>query len=134
MEESRFDAWTRRRFGLALGGGLAALGLGARGGTVAGKKKKKRCRKLKQACQSGNRNRKCCNGLTCGESVAIPEGAHCCRKAQGICSDASECCSPALCDDGKCCFLEDAGPCTEDGDCCDELLCNTALKTCAQPA
>jgi hypothetical protein len=135
MDGSRFDAWTRRGIGLALGGGvISALGLSLRDdATAKKKKKKKRCKKLKQACQPGSKT-KCCQDLACGESVALPLGTHCLRRAQGACADASECLAPSLCDDGHCCFLEEDGPCSEDEDCCDTLLCNTSTNVCAQPA
>jgi hypothetical protein len=55
MEGSRFDAWTRRRFGLAAAGGVATLlGLGARDDTAAKKgknKNKKGCKKKSRKCR-----------------------------------------------------------------------------------
>ena len=133
MESSRFDAWTRRRFGLAVGGGAAALlGLSQLDDADA-KKKKKRCKKIKQACKAKGKKKRCCKKLTCGTSVAIPEGTHCCRKAPGTCTDATECCAPALCDDGACCFLAGDGPCTSDEQCCDFGVCNTDTGECGPP-
>jgi hypothetical protein len=129
MDASRFDAWTRRRFGLIAGGSIASLaGLSAIADSEAKKKKKKKkCKKLKNGCKTSGKKKRCCKGLTCGESVAIPEGTHCCRKAQGACTDATECCAPSLCNvgEGRCCILNGEGPCTADADCCDAgNVCN----------
>ena len=51
MDGSRFDAWTRRRFGLAAGGAIGSLlGLQIAGSDDAeAKKRKKRCRKLRRS-------------------------------------------------------------------------------------
>jgi hypothetical protein len=131
MDGSQFDAWTRRRVGLATGGLAAAL-LGLVQLEGAGAKK---CKTLKAACnpKAKNKKKKCCGNLKCGESVAIPEGTHCCRKAPGKCTDATECCAPALCNvgAGKCCFLDNEGPCKTSEDCCsDATTCNPETKKC----
>ncbi len=60
MDGSTFDAWTRRRFGLAAGGVLAALA--SLHGASAKKKRGKRCKKLCAGCKPGGK-RKCCDGL-----------------------------------------------------------------------
>jgi hypothetical protein len=136
MDGSRFDAWTRRRFGLVVGSGVASLaGLSALDDAEAKKKrkKKKKCKKIKNGCKTSGKKKRCCKGLTCGESVALPGGNHCCRQAQGACTDASECCAPSLCDDGFCCILVDQGPCTEDADCCDNGVCNLDTDLCETP-
>lgn len=119
MDASRFDAWTRRRFGLVVGTGIAALaGASARDDADAKKKrkrkKKKRCKKLKQPCGG---KKKCCKNLTCAESTANPDGKSCCHQPPGTCADATDCCGRALCEDGRCCF-DTGGPCTERADCC----------------
>jgi hypothetical protein len=55
MDGSGFDAWTRRRFGVAAGGATVALLAGTRSATVAkkNKKKKKRCKRIRAACSPG---------------------------------------------------------------------------------
>ena len=65
MDSSRFDTWTRRRFGLATGGMVATLARLASPADADAKnknkqkkktKKKQRCRKLGQICrQTGKR-------------------------------------------------------------------------------
>jgi hypothetical protein len=66
MDETRFDAWTRRRFGLAAGGLLAAtLGLGFQGTSA----KKKHCGKHETKC-----GKKCVKGTCCPDK---PCGAGC---------------------------------------------------------
>jgi hypothetical protein len=76
MDSSRFDAWTRRRFGLAAGGFAAAL-LGVTLGIDTDAKKKKRkkakkpqlnafgCLDVSQAC--GGSSSKCCSGICQGK-------------------------------------------------------------------
>ena len=98
MNASRFDAWTRRRFGLTAGGLLAALpafALPER--TVASKKKrKKRCRKLGRACAGGKR--KCCGELKCGSTGFAGELPKvCCKTAGKPCGDDRDCCEGLGC-------------------------------------
>lgn len=135
MDGSRFDAWTRRRFGLVMGGGVASLlGLVIGDGAEAkhGKgKHKKRCKKLKQGCQPSNKHKKCCKkqDLICGEILGLG-GKHCCRKVQGECSDASDCCGDFICDqaNGKdaektfCCGAAERD-CGGNDDCCIGFSC-----------
>jgi hypothetical protein len=106
MDASRFDAWTRRRFGLAVGGVAAALfGLAERGEVAAKKrhKKKKRCRKLGDACTQGSKH-KCCNGATCdlvGDGGVLQ--TFCCHENGGACTEDVECCQGNFCGvDGIC--------------------------------
>ncbi len=104
MREAPFDAWTRRRFGLATGGGLAALlGALALGDTDAKKnrkKRKKRCRKLGNFCKPGSK-RKCCGDLKCNrESSVNPAKKLCCKTAGNVCSKTAqepECCAGLTC-------------------------------------
>jgi hypothetical protein len=66
MGDSRFDAWTRRRFGLATGGMLAtALGLG-RHETTAKKHKPKKCKKSELTCGKKCVKGECCASDDCG--------------------------------------------------------------------
>ncbi len=123
MDASRFDAWTRRRLGLAVGGGLASLaGLSLLGDAEARnkrKKKKKRCKKSLQPCGG---KKKCCKEFTCGDTLTT-QGNVCCKPLQGTCTEASECCGDFICDDisgltgTRCCGVTDRA-CTVNQDCC----------------
>jgi hypothetical protein len=139
MDASRFDAWTRRRFGLVVGSGTASLlGLSVLGDAEAKKKhkhkKKKKCRKSLQTC--GGKKKKCCKSLTCGDSLTFPDSKVCCKPLQGTCEDQTECCGDTICtnvdglDGEHCCVVIDK-PCTEDHDCCTGLVCDTGgTDTC----
>jgi hypothetical protein len=88
MDGSRFDAWTRRHFGL-VAGTLAAslLGIAARDDADAKKKKnrkkKKRCKTLFQGCNP-KKKRRCCQSLAC----EAPTGS----SAKRCCIDDNESC------------------------------------------
>ena len=64
MDSARFDTWTRRRFGLAVGA-LSALLLRAPQREAAGKKRKKRCKKSEKRCGKKCVKGKCCPGKAC---------------------------------------------------------------------
>ncbi|CAA9547701.1 MAG: hypothetical protein AVDCRST_MAG59-1423 [uncultured Thermomicrobiales bacterium] len=102
MDDSKFDAWTRRGFGRAAGGAAASLlglaGLDTAGTGVAGAADRARCRKVTRSCSA---TKPCCGDLTCGRSV-IREGKFCCRKGTARCQDSKDCCAPALCTDNRC--------------------------------
>ena len=121
MDGSRFDAWTRRRFGLAAGGLAGTLfALVAPDDAVLskrGKKKKKRCKRAGQGCTSGKR-RKCCPHLVC-QSIEARGGAKlCCREVGGSCSlETEECCS-GLCDGAECFCKNINSTCEFDANCC----------------
>ena len=67
MDDSRFDAWTRRRFGLATGGLLAtALGLGLHE-TSAKKHQPKKCKKRELKCGKKCVKGGCCPGTSCDD-------------------------------------------------------------------
>jgi hypothetical protein len=104
MEDSRFDAWTRRGFGLALGGlaGRVASFPGA-WPTDAEAKSKKRCRKLQQACKPNGKKKRCCKGqgLLC-EIVVGLNGRFCCRSVGAACTEKTDCCGFLECVDGAC--------------------------------
>jgi hypothetical protein len=93
MDDSRFDVWTRRRFGLAAGG-LAAILLGDE--AVAKKKRKKRCRKKGANCGG---KRKCCRRLRCAETgeVGIPVRRCCTDDPTATCRSDADCCLPLAC-------------------------------------
>jgi hypothetical protein len=94
MEGSRFDAWTRRRFGLAAGGVAGSLfGLLAREAAESKKKKRKRCIKVGKVCKQGGK-RKCCGKLKCRlveNNVGL--AFHCCKSNGVKCGNPTECCS-----------------------------------------
>ena len=93
MDDTRFDAWTRRRFGLAAGGVLAPLlGLARTEQAVA----RKRCRKLGKPCVIGGR--RCCKGRTCG---GPPPDRFCCKQGGESCKKPRHCCN-LTCFRGKC--------------------------------
>jgi hypothetical protein len=106
MDGSQFDAWTRRRFGLAAGGLTAALlGIGLIEDASAKKKrrrkKKKRCKKLGDTCKQGGK-RKCCKGTRCdlvGNDSILQ--TFCCHD-EGPCSETADCCQGHVCDNGTC--------------------------------
>jgi len=126
MDASRFDAWTRRRLGLVVGGGIASLaGLSLLEDAEAKKKKKKRCRKSLQPCGG---KKKCCKELTCDDTLGT-EGNVCCKPLQGTCADQSECCGETICDDvqglsGLRCCVVVGEPCTATQDCCGNNACS----------
>jgi hypothetical protein len=100
MDDTHFDAWTRRRFGLTAGG-FAATVLGLAGiedaQTAKKKKRKKRCKKLGDGCKPGSK-RKCCGTLKCDQISFEPSSkTRCCRKVDHPCNDSLDCC------DGLCC-------------------------------
>ena len=64
MDGTRFDAWTRRRFGAVAGGLAGSLLMLAGHDDAEAKKKKKKCKKLGQPCQPGGK-RKCCHHNLC---------------------------------------------------------------------
>ena len=116
MDDTRFDALTRRRFGLASGGLLATLlGLAGTGDRVAAKHKhrkhqkhKRRCQQLGQLCFPDDKDA-CCGKLHCGPvpSLApvpvVPNRGViledvCCQRAGGKCRpDKNDCCAPLGC-------------------------------------
>ena len=94
MDGSRFDLWTRRRFGMAAGGATVALLAGTRSATVAkkNKKKKKRCKRLLDPCSPGGK-RKCCKTLTCLPQTFMGSDFRCCKPLNASCGADDECCT-----------------------------------------
>src|SRR5262245_41081477 len=96
LDGSRFDAWTRRRLGLAAGGFVASL-LALVGVDAAakkkGKKKKQRCRKLGEFCTPGG-SQKCCDNQRCGRPTGSADPTRCCHPGGVPCSatTAGSCC------------------------------------------
>ena len=100
MDGTRFDGWTRRRFGVAAGGmAVALLGPGRATGSEAQKHKrrKKRCQKLGEACVPGGK-RRCCHGRACGGPL---EARFCCKQGGEPCAGPGACCN-LTCVDGFC--------------------------------
>jgi hypothetical protein len=136
MNASRFDAWTRRRFGLVAGGLTASL-LGLIEPEVAEARK---CKDLRQKC---GKNKPCCKkkNLKCREVLDDPDNKRCCRPVQGKCAEANECCGDFICDDiagqvgTRCCGAE-GRPCAEQDDCCDSFFCVTSSDglVCSSPS
>ncbi len=125
MDGSRFDAWTRRRFGLAAGGFAGALrGLMGFDGAVAkkGKKRKRRCKRAGQGCGSGKR-RKCCKNLVCQPIEARGGAKLCCREVGGSCSLENNVCCSGLCNGIECFCKTVGGNCDFDANCCTPLTC-----------
>jgi hypothetical protein len=86
MNDTRFDAWTRRRVGVTAGGAAASLlGLTRLPSTA-----KKRCKRLGKPCVPGGR--RCCNGRTCG---GPPESRFCCKQGGEPCEKNRHCCNLA---------------------------------------
>lgn len=97
MDGSRFDAWTRRKFGIVVGGFAAALL--ALGSTDEGdarkrrRKRRKRCKRLRAGCTPGGK-RTCCGELICSTYSATGEvPPRCCKPPREPCAAFDECCS-----------------------------------------
>jgi hypothetical protein len=113
MDSKRFDAWTRRRFGLGAGG-LAASLLGLQDLNEAkGKKNNKhkhqgkhkhkgqKCKQAGTGCKP--KKRRCCGTLSC-QAVPGFGGKRCCAGGGAQCSQSQECCS-GICAQGACAFV-----------------------------
>jgi hypothetical protein len=104
VEGTRFDSWTRRRFGLATGSAAAAglLGLFGAAGTEAknnNNNKKKKCRKLGQTCNENKKNQSCCNDKQlCANVSGLGSGNFCCKQLNQSCSVSTDCCGKNVCD------------------------------------
>jgi hypothetical protein len=100
MNDSHFDAWTRRRFSLTAGGlGAALLGLIAPSDTAARHHHhKKRCIKLSHACTPGGK-RKCCGKHICDEVDELGSGTFCCveNNIGRACTRDQDCCTNGAC-------------------------------------
>ena len=142
MNDTHFDAWTRRRFGIAASGVMAALLAATARNEMAAKRDKRkkrrrrqksrnqRCLDLHQHCRPGGGvKRHCCAGLTCDKAVAL-DGllTQCCRQPQDVCTDTSDCCYPASCDQvtgltGRHCCRQRQATCSAHTECCGDLRC-----------
>lgn len=109
MDDIRFDAWTRRRFGIAAGGAVAALialvspDQGA--ARKKGKKKKKRCLDIGVSCTTGGRP--CCGALRCDSAGGGGPNTFCCKTA-GSCRFGFDCCFGWACEASQCVEIPDS--------------------------
>lgn len=117
MDDLQFDAWTRRRFGIAAGGIAAAfLGLTTIDSANAKnkrKRKKKKCKKSEKRCGKKCVKGTCCPGKSCGEDCecgrTVEGRGFCFAKVLNICA---QCTSSAECEEGSQCVQIDP-PCGE---------------------
>jgi hypothetical protein len=102
MVGSRFDAWTRRRLGVAA---VAWLGLLPEHEAAAKRKRKKRkrqrarsrkCEPLGTDCNPHNDKRLCCGDTICGQADLLG-GRRCCHDRHGICQRDADCCNNMKC-------------------------------------
>jgi hypothetical protein len=99
MDARQFDAWTRRRFGFAIGGGGLTIlfGASAEAARKRRKKRKKRCLRLGETCSIGG-NRRCCSGTQCDATGFEPVfPTVCCLTMGNPCEDPRDCCSGLGC-------------------------------------
>jgi hypothetical protein len=150
MVGSRFDSWTRRRFGLTTAGAIASvLRLIERDRTTAKNNHKRKhgslpCRKLKQSCKrhgSSGVKRNCCDRvrrLEC-DKVGFSRRYYCCYDYQTICSGtAGECCRDLKCGtvpglSGRRCCAEAGAACRSANDCCDGVTCSAGFCVTVPP-
>jgi hypothetical protein len=121
--------------GLSLAAGLNRFGPGEAHARKKGKKKKKKCRKLKQACNGSSLDNNCCGAAFCAAS-ACAAGKTCCRAAGLSCGSKCDCCGgDAECENGECCIGE-GGACVIIGPshCCPGLVCDVLGSITCQPA
>ena len=120
MEDDRFDAWTRRRFGRAMAASLASLVMV----TTPKSTGAARCKRLGSACS--RRGKRCCGKLKCDQTVLnSAAGKFCCKREGATCTSGEPCCS------GTCDFLVKGGTCAPchgrscaaDRPCCGGLDC-----------
>ena len=143
MDAKHFDAWTRRKFGLAAGSAVAAL-VAFRHADDAGARK--RCKRLGRTCAFDGR--RCCGELQCDHNYFTdadlndtfcckPDGASCtldisccstncdsesgtCTSCLGrVCDEANPCCPRIPCEAGFCggC-VKNGAPCSDARPCC----------------
>ena len=124
LDDTQFDTWTRRRFGLAVGG-AAATALGILGGLGLSEedaearrrnkpnrnrkndrrknRRRDRCRKLGQSCNENRRRQQCCSSTQlCAQVPNLGSGDFCCRQLSQNCSRDDDCCGRNRCRSGVC--------------------------------
>jgi hypothetical protein len=136
VEAQQFDRWTRRTFGLAVGGVVASLFGMIAGDDAAAKKKKKHKKKKRRKPEQTNTpfcpaERVCaggccpsgqaCQGGLCFPQGTCPAGAQACVPETGTkCGDDCFCVQSA---DGKTLCIESGGLCINF-----EATCQTAIQ------
>jgi hypothetical protein len=138
MDDERFDAWTRRAFGVAAGG-LAAtiLGLTATDDVDAKKKKrkKKKCKGGKKKC--GKKcipKSNCCTDADCGGGATCQDGTCLClageRECEGTCIPEDVCCPGEACGENCSCrrTVEGTGFCVQGGILIACVQCNSSAE------
>jgi hypothetical protein len=142
MNDTRFDDWTRRRFGLVAGGGLVALLVAGHLDEVAARKrqrKRKRRRQPKPTCAgAGNScaesDPDCCAGLECGFITPGSDEATCCRPDGAPCTPETACCSTNCDAETETCATCRGRPCDAGRPCCALLECEDGFcGGCAAP-
>jgi hypothetical protein len=144
MDAARFDAWTRRRFGIASGGALAAVvslisSDAARAGNGKNKPKKNKfgCVDVGDKCRG--KDSLCCSGICKGKkpkrgkpdkSRCVGHHASTCQKGQDSCAGADIACTNSRSETARCVITTGkasycAGdvfcqPCARDADCPEE--------------
>jgi hypothetical protein len=109
LDGSRFDGWTRRRFGLVTGGATATGLLSLLGFEEADarrrrrrrkrrKKKQQQCQRLGQSCNQTLRRQQCCNqNQLCAQVSGLGSGNFCCKQNGRGCTVDTECCGNDRC-------------------------------------
>lgn len=137
MDGSRFDAWTRRRFGLAAGrltGSLVGVGVLRDNAEAKKKGKKDSCRTLNQSCKLTGK-RACCKkgGLSCQLPVVGVGGRACCLPGNKPCQRDNDCCSEQ-CTDNLCACKSIGAECGGVDAACCSLHCGDDDPPTCQPA
>jgi hypothetical protein len=104
MDGSRFDAWTRRRFGVAAAGLVVGFFAVAGWDDAPAKRKHKKhkkprprqCEQMHTHCNPKNDRKMCCGGLGCSHVTELG-GNHCCLWRYFACDDDVDCCGNLKC-------------------------------------
>lgn len=102
-DKEAFARWTRRTFGLTVGGvlagvaGLSPLFGGESIAATGARRRTSRCRTLGQTCGKGTG--RCCRRRTC-DTVGFDGDSRqrCCSQQRERCRSDRDCCSPGFCD------------------------------------
>lgn len=138
LDGKAFDAWTRRRLNLAIGGAGLSVLLGTLVSTTAeGKKRKGKKKKATCAKKTGERCTKklpCCKGkgFACLPNAGNPTGpSRCCKVGLQSCSVDADCCGNS-CVDGACACKTDGQECAGIGTICCSLKCQVTGEDTSQ--